>query len=523
MRAVDEAAPAKLPARGLAFEAVHYRELLHVVNPRGDVGLVTLWSPIRTARRKLDDIAVELLDAKRSRIAVMSNLYGDGLFAMFANLHNNPQVRHIIAIGEDLGLPTCQEIEAFLSDGLEDVEMLGKPMKRIRGTERLFPVADGFDEALLRRRLTFRAFGKLSRPELPGDLLDHLRELPVVPTAQDEPRRRVMLPVVGPEQYSHRPSQVNAHQVVRARPLDCWQELVVRAMRFGRPVELRNGPRLELLNVKAVVTAPETETEEALARCGFSTDELRAYQERILTPELPGGIAYTYGNRLRGYFDQSIGGRDTLRSVIKRLRTDPETRRAYISLWDTTVDLEDAGDEEVAKPCMTTLYFRRSEGKLSLTATYRSHNLLSGWLLNAYGLMAIQRHVADAVGVPHGELTVVSHSLGIDPRSPRFGLAKSIEEEWDRDDDLDRDTGKWQLREDPCGYFVVSADPEQGKIVAEHRYGGVLIKRYEAERAVTIENEVSADMAISLVSHAMWLGRELTKNEQLLRASRKRG
>jgi thymidylate synthase len=54
-------------------------------------------------------------------------------------------------------------------------------------------------------------------------------------------------------------------------------------------------------------------------------------------------------------------------------------------------------------------------------------------------------------------------------------------------------------------------------IVAEHRFGGMLVKRYEAERAVTIEREVAADMAVSLASHAMWLGRELTAKEQLLR------
>jgi hypothetical protein len=63
----------------------------------------------------------------------------------------------------------------------------------------------------------------------------------------------------------------------------------------------------------------------------------------------------------------------------------------------------------------------------------------------------------------------------------------------------------------------VSADRERGLVVAEHRYGGVLVKRYEAERAVTIEREVAADMAVSLVSHALWLGRELSAKERLLR------
>jgi thymidylate synthase len=170
-----------------------------------------------------------------------------------------------------------------------------------------------------------------------------------------------------------------------------------------------------------------------------------------------------------------------------------------------------------SKPCLTTVFFRRLEGRLTLTATYRSHNLLWAWPENVYGLMAIQAYVAERVEMEPGPITVLSNSLGINPESPRYEVAKAIERSWKTDDDLDRETGKYSLREDPNGYFVVTADRAQGKIVAEHRFGGVLVKRYEAERAVTVEREVAADMAISLISHAMWLGRELTLKERTLR------
>ena len=65
--------------------------------------------------------------------------------------------------------------------------------------------------------------------------------------------------------------------------------------------------------------------------------------------------------------------------------------------------------------------------------------------------------------------------------------------------------------------IVIVEDQIERVFHAEHRYGGMLVKRYEADRAVTIEREVAADMAVSLVSHAMWLGRELTAKEQQLR------
>jgi Thymidylate synthase len=474
----------------LTFDALYYPDRVNVINPAGDVGLITLWSPLRTVRRKLSAV---LDPAGGSRVAAVANLYGDGMLAMLCNLLYNPQVRHLVAVGEDLGLSTCDELEAVLTRGLEDDVMLGQPVWRVPGTARVFPVVEGFDPGLL-RRITFRCFGKLSRDGLAEEVSAYVRHLPNGATAAE--RVRVQLPSAA--EPSFLPS--GSHEVVRRRPLDCWEELVVRAIRFGRPVELRKGHRLELLNVKAVVESPAVEDADELARYGFDLERFRAYQRRILDPSLPEGISYTYGNRLRD-----------LPGVVDLLRADPDTRGAYVSVWER----EDLGAS--SKPCLTTLFFRRSEGRLTLTATYRSHNLLWAWLENVYGLMAVLGWVAEAAGMEPGAITVVSHSLTIDPASPRYGVAQAVAERWNSDDDVDRAAGKRSLRQDPHGYFEVSADRERGLIVADHRYGGMLVKRYEAERAVTIEREVAADMAVSLVSHAMWLGRELTAKEQMLR------
>ena len=497
------------------FEPLYYREHLHLVNPFGDVGIITLWSPFATVVRKLHSEAPATLDVEKSRVAVIANLYGDGLYPMFCNLLFNPQVRHLVAIGQDLGLGVTDEITAFLREGLEDAELLGRPVKRIRGTERIFPAVPDFDEQRLRESLSFHALGKLSSPQL-GERLDQLlAELPLRTEPAAE-RIRVTIPVDLADAGSRRPSEVGAHQVIRGGPLDCWEELVVRAVRFGTPVELNDGPRLELLNARVLITEPAEDPPQALAAFGFDLERFHAYQRAMLRAELPEGISYTYGNRLRGYFNQG-SGTDTLQSAIEALRADSRTRRAYVSLWDNTNDLlpEEEGSER-AKPCLTTLFFRVSEERLTLTATYRAHNLMTAWLQNVYGLMAIQAHVAAGVGIESGPLTVISHSLGIDPRSPRYELARTIAEGWSRDDDLDRRTGKFSLREDPNGYFIVSTDQAGGRIVAEHRFRGVLVKRYEAERALTIEQQVAADMAVTIISHALWLGRELTRNEALL-------
>ena len=506
----------RAPTAGLTFEALYYPDLLHAVNSHGDVGIVTLWSPWRTVRRKLEQISPDILDPAASRVAVVANLYGDGLHAMLCNLLYNPQVRHLIAIGQDMGQSTCADIEAFLRDGLEDSVVMGRRVERIRGTDRILPRAPGFDADRLRQTVSFRYLGRLSRPELAGELTDCLDDLPRDDAGVAD-RLRVDVATGVPDDYEYRPSEVAAHQVVRRRPLDCWQELVVRAARFGRPVELAGGPRLELLNARAVITDPAPDPPEALAELGFDAARFERYQRAVVDPVLPEGISYTYGHRLRAYFDQPGGGGDSLAAAADVLRRDPESRRAFVSLWDTSADLPGTTGDT---PCLATLFFRRADGRLSLTATYRAHNLLTAWLENVYGLMAVQRWVAARAGMEPGQITVISHSLGIDPRSPRYELARTIADGWTRDDDVDRAAGKYELREDPNGYFVVSADSDRGVIVAEHRFAGVLVKRYEAERAVTIEQQVAADMAVTLVSHALWLGRELTAREIALRSGR---
>ena len=504
------------------FEALYHGDRLKVVNQHGDVGVVTLWSPMPAALRKLTDISPDLLDPSRSRIAVISNLYGDGMYAMFCNLLFNPQIRHLVAIGESLGLPTCREIESFLERGLDETSLLGATVRRIRDETRFFPAHDKFDELQLRKSLTFRFLGRLSDPDLPSGLPKYLQSLPECRPENLPKPIEVDLQEFRSDSYAYRPSEMGAHHVVRRRALDCWEELVARGMRFGRPVQLRTGPRLELLNAKAVITEPAPEAASELARYGFDLGRFEAYQKSILEPLLPEGISYTYGNRLRGYFKQPDGATDTLAAVIDMLLSNPESRRAYISLWDTKNDLPISDPpSNRAVPCLATLFFRRVEDRLTLTATYRVHNLLTAWLENVYGLMAIQRYVADALDLPVGAITVVSHSLGIDPRSPRFELARAVADEWSTDEHIDRSTGRHFMREDPNGYFVVSVDEEQDCIVAEHRFAGLLIKQYRSSRAALIERQIIGDLGVSLVSHAMWLGRELANKEHLLRNRRR--
>ena len=195
----------------------------------------------------------------------------------------------------------------------------------------------------------------------------------------------------------------------------------------------------------------------------------------------PNGISYTYGNRLRGHFGPpGQSPLDLLDAAARHLRNDPQSRRGYVTTWDNSTDLavpaDDASDDEgaeddAAAPCLTTIFYRQVDNRLTLTATFRSHNLMRAWLENAYGLMALQNYVCEHTGMAAGPITVISHSLTIDPTNvTRLEIAKGIETNRSTDDEIDRATGKHVLRMDPRGYFEVTIDEQTREIVAEHKY-----------------------------------------------------
>ena len=292
------------------------------------------------------------------------------------------------------------------------------------------------------------------------------------------------------------PSNPRGHVVVRDTPIEAWKEVLYLLTRFGHRVTLKKGDRLELQHVKVVMEKPEFAPEKELQEVNIAPEKLRRYQEDILRGELRPDETYNYGHRLRTYF-----GLDTLAACADRLKADPEDRKSYVALWDNARDLT----VKEGRPCLVSLFFRKFEGKLTLSATFRTHNAMDAWLLNVYGLMAIQAWVAKEAGLTPGAIVVVSHSLGLDPR------------------ELDRALmiiGKrpFKVNLDPMGYFRITLDGKE--IMVEHRFEDVTLKEYRGNTAVYLQHQIARDVALSDINHAIYLGRQLAKAEMALKSGR---
>ena len=83
-----------------------------------------------------------------------------------------------------------------------------------------------------------------------------------------------------------------------------------------------------------------------------------------------------YGERLKWYpvFAREVGAVDQISRVVSRLKEDPNTRRAVISLWHPHLDNQDSKD--IA--CTNWIVFRIREGLLHTLVGMRSNDVVWG-------------------------------------------------------------------------------------------------------------------------------------------------
>lgn len=389
------------------FSPLHYDQKLRIINPLADVGLITLWSPVQTVLKHLDRAAIDT-----SRIAVIGTLYGNGFPELLRNLLYNPQMHHLVLFGTDFE-ESRQSVINYFSKGLEEVELLGGKVHQIIGTHR--KIDGDVPHTIFGGRIQVTDLGRPKDSDSQSKLKEFFSHLPPQ-QSNDQPRQEIAIPKI---ELSRFPSDPRSHSVMAESPLDAWSALLFRLYRFGHRNQLKKGERIELQNVKVVVNNPSNEPQERLQQFGISLEQLITYQKQILSSEIPEDQTYSYGNRLRSYYRPT----DTLRKAVGMLRDDPDSRHVYISLWDTARDFLSGA---CGRPCLVSIYFRRFEERLTLTAAFRTHNALDAWLKNVYGLMAIQRIVAQEVDIPPGAITIISQSIGIDPSGGGLQRAKLI-------------------------------------------------------------------------------------------------
>lgn len=133
---------------------------------------------------------------------------------------------------------------------------------------------------------------------------------------------------------------------------------------------------------------------------------IRFYLKDYPPKDATGSLVEAYGPRLKGTgeFGYNI---DQISRVIKKLNNKPDTRRAAITLLESS-DLEPSQKEA---PCTIGLQFIRRRERLHLVAMMRSNDAYLGFTHDVFCFTMIQELVARSLGIKVGDYHHFATSL----------------------------------------------------------------------------------------------------------------
>jgi thymidylate synthase len=467
---------------------VYFAQSLALGSPASGVGLCLLWTPQERVLPALD----------RASYALAGNLYSrDGVSFLVRNLLARPTITDLVLCGKDL-TGGGAALVALLRDGLD-------AQGRICGDgTRLHPEIPREAVELLRRAVTLHDHRDTARPEQIAALLRGISR-PARPWAEAPMLFAYEEPVAAALPGDETGLLLRAPTVRAA-----YLRLLWHVLTFGRRgATQHSSDQRELLDVLTVVSDEPADP----ARFShadwmpFSREGLGArrpdgsysgYLAQIAGDAVPAGVSYSYGARLRGQ-----GGVDQVRAIVEELRAAGASRRAVAALWDPGHDARSP-----SPPCLTQLQASLRDGRLGLTAYFRSHDIYRAWAGNAYGLRALQAQIAEQLGAEAGDLAILSHSAHV------------YAHDWEPAGELlahQYRAADPRLVRDARGSFVIALEPPE-IVVRHYSPGGEHLQSFRG--ATARELGVALTPYLGELSHAVYLGQELQKAEHAIALGR---
>jgi len=113
-----------------------------------------------------------------------------------------------------------------------------------------------------------------------------------------------------------------------------------------------------------------------------------------------------YGYRWIKHF-----GKNQLDVIVNELKNNPNSRRCVLQMWDGAQDL---GKDCKDVPCNTAIYFKVRDGKLNMTVSNRSNDVIWGTFgANVVHMSILQEYIASAIGIEVGKYYQVSDSFHV--------------------------------------------------------------------------------------------------------------
>jgi len=485
---------------------------------------------------------------EKRNLALATNFYTpSGLAGMVRNILANPYIRYIILLGEEYSsknaakegssadLTSANAIRAFFSKGINaerkvagfetavhfDANIPAELIKRIVSNvelidlNRKMPNAS-MDEKIAEANKLIRILAKK------GPFLEKPYTFPYEKSRESFP-------------YEGGPIVVHGSTIP-----DSWIKMIHNIYRYGRKNLMNaNTDRWvkEINNMVVVIHDPQNmDLSLNPFLVPLTKEKIEAYQKEILSPILPEGKAYTYGNKLRAYLFSSpekikelltttkykdfefgqgphieknvIYNKDyceinQVADIIDVLRRDPYSKACVAISWHPADELM---RKHKSSPCLVMIQPIIQDEKLNLTVYFRSHDMTQGWPENAYGMAAIQKEIAKTVNSEPGIITIISCSAQI--YNNYYAQVEEMLRKYHKLDDR---------YYDPRGNFIISVAAKKIIVKHVHPETGEELDSIEGANAKELEKQLSLKAWHLIMPHSLYLGREIAMAEQAIR------
>lgn len=455
---------------------IYYKDNLILGNLESEIGVVTLWTPTKSIMDKIDD----------NFFCVAGQLYSkEGINYIIRNILARPSLRYLLICGSDLSDSGAALINFFKKGIDKDYNIVNVPFAPIHR------------EIPKNKIETFRRNVKVENLigiNEPQKLIGKIKKYR--PANRHFARAQVFPSSVRTEE-NYLPTDQSVFKVYNRYIGQCWLEILKIIWRFGRIRESFYGnPVREVFNVAVVITDEDSFKPKIFPYFSITKKEIEKYCQSIMSDE-KGKEYYSYGERLWGY--KGINQVDEV--MIPFLKKYPTDRAAIAVTFDLTKD-----HKAPRSPCLCLVQATTLDEKVNLTAYFRSHDVFSGWILNAFGLRRVQKYITDKLRLKMGTLTIFSN------------CAHVYDTQWKILEEIVKKYGdKLECLLDPRGYFIIETKDKEiiakfyspeGLPLEEFRQDGTRQKA-----AVSLYQKLVKSNAISLVAHALDIGTELQKAE----------
>ncbi|BFI73551.1 thymidylate synthase [Nanoarchaeota archaeon] len=350
-----------------------------IINPKSNISVATLWTQKEIILSKLSE------DIK-NKINVIGTLYTfPGVNYILETLDQNPQINRIIVYGLDASSSGQALIEIF---NKKDEETLRKYNIQFKLND-ILDILNTVEIIDLRKQFLINKLNNLNELEKvinenydTGKKYRQTKGLKVIEKVDEiESWPEIIAPIV----------------IYESSVFNAWVKVIDSVFKYGQIVETEyNEKSKQIMNV--ITTIKLNGEEYKIEKEFFDFIPEKDFEAHIKSLNLKSsskevGVEYNYGERLRNYH-----GIDQVENMVKRLIKDKNTRRAFSTLWDPSVDTDSS-----YPPCITSVQGLIQNDYYYHTVYIRSNDMFRGWPLNMVGQIKLAEEIVKRYNERTGE------------------------------------------------------------------------------------------------------------------------